>query len=379
MYYAADIVRELKASEQIVVFGAGIIAYNAVNCLIRSPYLMKVDYCVVSDLNMNPEKVMGISVISLETAEKVVRKDAVVLIAALDKNLDSIKELLHHQGFFHTVPITFHSDLWERLRGNYFKEYCLLHHKPYLTLEEELQRMPKSTRGAGENHLVHIYTVRNHADKKIQEDLQRFAWEIPIQAGAGLTIDRVCKICDNVGENISHKNKEYCELTALYWIWKHERAKYVGLCHYRRHFELDVGMIERLVCSDIDVVLTIPILNFPSVRDVYQHDHIGKDWETMLDAICVLFPDYLADAMKVQEGNFYYGYNMFIVKNRILDDYCTWLFSLLEYCENRCGKKEDPYQNRYIGFLAERLLTIYMIHHEDRLKIVHAKKHFVDK
>lgn len=48
-------------------------------------------------------------------------------------------------------------------------------------------------------------------------------------------------LCDNEGDNISEKNSSYSEWTALYWGWKNiHDTKYLGLCHYRRYFDIDI-------------------------------------------------------------------------------------------------------------------------------------------
>ena len=38
---------------------------------------------------------------------------------------------------------------------------------------------------------------------------------------------------DNIGDNLPHKNSSYCELTALYWLWKNPQDEEIGLCYYR--------------------------------------------------------------------------------------------------------------------------------------------------
>lgn len=69
---------------------------------------------------------------------------------------------------------------------------------------------------------------------------------------------------------------------------------------------------------------------------------------------------------------------MFIAKREILNNYCKWLFDILDYCEKRILKKNDVYQERYAGFLAERLLTIYFTHNQ-QYKLAVAKKHFIQR
>ena len=69
---------------------------------------------------------------------------------------------------------------------------------------------------------------------------------------------------------------------------------------------------------------------------------------------------------------------MFIMKRGCLDAYCGWLFPILEYCEKKIGVKEDTYQNRYVGFLAERLMSVYFMHNKDKYKMIFAHKHFIE-
>lgn len=375
MYYANEIVKQLEDADQIVIYGARTVAKEVANCLLGEPYNFKISSFIVTNVEGNPKSMLGIPVIELQEAKNKYL-NAVVLVAVMEKYLDEILKSLNENGFKKIIPLTFECDLWSEVRGNYYREVVMRSGKKYVTLEEELAKIDDDIQNKTCD--VSIYMAKCHADRKLETDFSEYEWEIPIQVGAALTDQVISSVRDDKGENISKKNKEYCELTALYWIWKNDKSQYVGLCHYRRHFNLSREMIKKLAVSNIDVVLTIPILNFPNVRTTYANDHIEEDWEIMLKAIRTLCPEYSKTADKLQRGVFYYGYNMLIARKNILDDYCTWLFPILEYCEEHCKKKDDKYQNRYIGFLAERLLSIYFLHHQEDYNIVHATKHFIN-
>ena len=63
---------------------------------------------------------------------------------------------------------------------------------------------------------------------------------LPVEVGAALHTEPIPgTVPDNTGDNISHKNKNYCELTALYWAWKNLEAEAVGLVHYGEETLLD--------------------------------------------------------------------------------------------------------------------------------------------
>ena len=64
-------------------------------------------------------------------------------------------------------------------------------------------------------------------------------------------------LLDNEGDNISFKNKSYCELTTQYWAWKNQTADYYGFCHYRRYFSFSKVNLQEADCG----CLIYPVLS----------------------------------------------------------------------------------------------------------------------
>ena len=61
---------------------------------------------------------------------------------------------------------------------------------------------------------------------------------LPIHVGKMLSSADLDIQSDAEGENISAKNRSYCELTGMYWAWKNlKNVDVIGLCHYRRYFD----------------------------------------------------------------------------------------------------------------------------------------------
>ncbi|WP_160559605.1 DUF4422 domain-containing protein [Parablautia muri] len=363
MLYKEELITELIKEGEVVIYGAGVMGKALKVCLKDAPYNLSVTSFLVRSMEGNPDEIEGIPVLDLEHAAGY--KEKKILVALHEKHIKEAMKELRDKGFSRLIPISFDSDIWSNIRGNWLYNNQAENGLTYIDLNEAL-----------ENEL-HVYVVHSIADRTLKEESKLRSFEIPIQVGAALTDIEMFPVRDCVGENISDKNPQYCELTALYWIWKHDKSKYVGLSHYRRKFDISEEQARKLLNSDIDIVATVPVLNMAGIRQQYCSDHEEKDWDIMLEAIKSIHPEYMSTADKVQNGIYYYAYNMFITRKEILDDYCKWLFPILSYCEEKIGIKTDSYQNRYIGFLAERLLTIYFTHNR-QYKLAIACKHFME-
>ncbi len=231
----------------------------------------------------------------------------------------------------------------------------------------------------------------------------------PLHVGAGLSTASLGIDRDDTGTHISHKNRNYCELTGLYWMWKNIDAEYYGLMHYRRYFtaprrgarhlvsELDFlrkkiksrlsksYKLSRNTLSRIDsprrarkqidnlelyleknlekydILFPEPILYRVPIKSRYAAFHRIDDLELLRSIIRDETPENLESFDDTMEENLLYPYNMFVMKSEFFHEYASLLFRVLFALETSITlDPDDAYQARVFGFLSERLLGVYL-------------------
>lgn len=71
---------------------------------------------------------------------------------------------------------------------------------------------------------------------------------------------------------------------------------------------------------------------------------------------------------------FFNNFNMLIAQSAVFDDYCNFLFAVLERTEELTTPKGWERAERFAGYLGENLTTIYFLKNRDKLKIAYAGK-----
>lgn len=218
----------------------------------------------------------------------------------------------------------------------------------------------------------------------------------PLLLGADFNksnIEGVAK--DNTGDNISDKNKMYCELTGQYWMWKNVECDYIGFFHYRRQMifndnydskvsewglvnfdAYDNNVVEKLGLTDENIEayvkdydLILPkkwdVTNANS-KNMYEHYekssqylHI-EDLEIATKILLEKYPEYkdvIENEHVATEG---YFTNIFLMKKEIYNKYCEWLFDILEEAEKQIDATYYNQQEyRVTGYIAEWLCSVY--------------------
>ncbi len=209
-------------------------------------------------------------------------------------------------------------------------------------------------------------------------------------------------IGDDTGQNISELNRYFAEITALYWIYKNTSTPFVGMFQYRRYLSINNNA-------------NYPMLDFPSMRfrhlginhlkgfakeflhslelekkyilpwfithdvlvsepiklnayEQYKEEHVISDLDKALNIIHQKYPhmyDFAIETLNSQEG--FYPTNMFITRREILNNYASWLFSIILPLYNEIKdelKTRDTEQKLAMAYLSERLFTVYFRYHQ---------------
>jgi hypothetical protein len=180
---------------------------------------------------------------------------------------------------------------------------------------------------------------------------------------------------DDFGKSISYKNSSFCELTAIYWVWKNFNSKYKNICfcHYRRYFS-KVGFLKTsrffldskdldIILNDYDVILPRPKKINCTVYENYFEEGQGKkkDIDLTLKIISDFYPSYLDAFKSVLNQTSLSYYNMFAMKKEDFNNYCSWLFSILFKIEKEIDiTSYSVSQARVFGYLGEILLNVWI-------------------
>ncbi len=139
---------------------------------------------------------------------------------------------------------------------------------------------------------------------------------------------------------------------------------------------LDETQLNQCLQNDVDVILPLPFVCYPTAKGQYGR-YIGqKDQDALRRALSETAPEYLATWEWLDEQPLFYNYNMLIAKERIFDQYSRWLFKVLEQAEKYCDP-EQKRADRYAGYLGELLTSLYVMKHRDEWKIAHAEKNWM--
>ena len=211
---------------------------------------------------------------------------------------------------------------------------------------------------------------------------------MPIHVGKALHPDVDLGIQgDDTGDNISVKNSSYCELTGMYWAWKNlKNVDVIGLCHYRRYFDfhgqcrrfrpyelfptekfssLNISIPDRFTegLKEGEAVVAAPRHFMNSIYFDYCCSHYSDDFRILHKVVEKTQPKDMQRAFYkiMYMNNLLSPTNMFIMTWKDFDEYCTFMFGILEEVEKYTDiSNYNPLQARIYGYLAERLFNVWL-------------------
>ncbi len=203
-------------------------------------------------------------------------------------------------------------------------------------------------------------------------------------------------IGDDTGDNISHLNRRFCELTGIYWAWKNYdklgAPDYIGFMHYRRHLSFneklkfflspqDASWIKNQKIDDDYKIshnlngkyISEFVKHYDMITDKsfphnpYQHFQTAnpylkiKDYDLAMKLLVEKYP-FMEKAVKdYNTGVRSYFCNLFIMKKEYFFQYAQMLFDVLFALDEKIDYSDYTIQEqRSAAYISEWLTGIYI-------------------
>lgn len=201
---------------------------------------------------------------------------------------------------------------------------------------------------------------------------------LPVQVGAALHPDVDLGFQkDDEGDSISEMNGWYSELTALWWLWKNHPADYKGIVHYRRllgspdaarrrakdPFDRVATGEELLAAVEKTGVAVAKRRSYyiETVYNHYSHTFDGRQFDLCREVLADRSPEHVAAWDELMSSRGAHVFNMFVMRSDLLDEYCSWLYPILQELTERLDPASyDAFGARYPGRVSERLLDPWL-------------------
>jgi hypothetical protein len=234
----------------------------------------------------------------------------------------------------------------------------------------------------------------------------------PIHVGKELSEIDLGILGDNTFENISNLNPFYCELTATYWAWKNVKTDYVGICHYRRYFyrtdfsnffskrrlayfyyylksvffeksiqcfffnqheiqnnqkdefinRFSIWLENEIITKKTKIFALKPVVHLNKNNLDHYNNEIGVFYMLQLDEIIktnfLEYYPFFVDSLNSRELHYA---NMIIMDKFYYNEYCMFLFGVLEkHFELNQSESKNDY-SRVSGYIGEILTNTYLL------------------
>ncbi len=214
-------------------------------------------------------------------------------------------------------------------------------------------------------------------------------------------------IGDDTGDNISHLNREFCELSGIYWAWKNYdklgNPDYIGFMHYRRLFAVGKEKDENIFTTpnssyaedlkktllnllpDADLIIPVPhdVKDIKSSVDIYEqyakyNFHYPDGLHLLRNAIERKYPGLLPDFDEYFNQRQAYFTTMFIMSRKDFFEYSEITFNILFKLQSLFNlSKASLMEQRAVAYIGEYFTGMYLYHLQKIRKFKQIPRYFI--